>query len=413
MRILIVDDEGYKHRKVAHLVRKSDILKGNVIIETALALSDARSMLKEKFFDFLILDLNISDELGDNLSTTAGSEFIDEILEVDGIKKPANIVILSSNEESKSQFKQELGKKGFELLNFNPTHTDWEEKLLSKLEYAMVCFEQRNAWNNNYDVCIVTAVDVEMDQLKRLWPSWKEIDYPNDSTKYYSTSFRDKNGIVRELLIAQQSEMGMSSSTYLSTKLIYQFKPQYLIMVGIAASTKDECGFGDIIVPDIIWNYSSGKFVNDGLDGEQAQTKLLPDAKSLHLDARVRDIIYQSDFADSLSKIKREFSGSKPNTELKIVKGPMACGAAVISDFSIVKNWVLAHSRKNVGLDMESYGVFYAAINSYISRSIPICIKSISDFADQKKGDDYQQYSAYTSAAFSKELIENRLLFND
>ena len=62
---------------------------------------------------------------------------------------------------------------------------------------------------------------------------------------------------------------------------------------------------------------------------------------------------------------------------------------------------------------MESYGVFYAAINSYISRSIPICIKSISDFADQKKGDDYQQYSAYTSAAFSKELIENRLLFND
>ena len=118
MRILIVDDEGCKHSKVAHLVRKSDILKGNVIIETALALSDARSMLKEKFFDFLILDLNISDELGDNLSTTAGSEFIDEILEVDGIKKPANIVILSSNEESKSQFKQELGKKGFELLNF-------------------------------------------------------------------------------------------------------------------------------------------------------------------------------------------------------------------------------------------------------------------------------------------------------
>ena len=196
MRILIVDDEGCKHSKVAHLVRKSDILKGNVIIETALALSDARSMLKEKFFDFLILDLNISDELGDNLSTTAGSEFIDEILEVDGIKKPANIVILSSNEESKSQFKQELGKKGFELLNFNPTHTDWEEKLLSKLEYAMVCFEQRNAWNNNYDVCIVTAVDVEMDQLKRLWPSWKEIDYPNDSTKYYSTSFRDKSQVT-------------------------------------------------------------------------------------------------------------------------------------------------------------------------------------------------------------------------
>ena len=124
MRILIVDDEGYKQSQVAHLVKKSEIVKGKVSIDSALALSDARNMLRERFYDFLILDLNISDELGDNPSTTAGSEFIDEILEVDGLKKPANIVILSSNEESKSQFKQELGKKGFELLNFDPTHTD-------------------------------------------------------------------------------------------------------------------------------------------------------------------------------------------------------------------------------------------------------------------------------------------------
>ena len=38
MRILIVDDEGCNHSKVSHLVRKRDILKGNFIIETVLAL---------------------------------------------------------------------------------------------------------------------------------------------------------------------------------------------------------------------------------------------------------------------------------------------------------------------------------------------------------------------------------------
>lgn len=411
MNILIVDDEGHKQQKVAYLINKSSILKGRTNIKTSLTIADARELLRENFYDFLILDLNISDELGEKPMITAGSDFIDEIIEIDSIKKPSNIIVLSSNEESKTQFKQEFSKKGFDLLNFNPSQTEWEEKLISKLEYNLRCVEQRKTSIPSFDVCIITAVDVEMEQLKRQWSTWEEIDYPNDSTKYYSTVFEDKNGNKRKLLIAQQSEMGMSASTYLSTKLIYQFKPQYLIMVGIAACTKEEYGFGDIIVPDTIWNYSSGKFISDGSDEDSVNTKLLPDAKSLLLDPRIRDTIYQKDFTNELSKIKSEFPGDKPNTELKIAKGPMACGAAVISDFSIVKDWVLSHSRKNIGLDMESYGVFFASNNSYISRTIPICIKSVSDFADQRKSDNFQRYSAYTSAAFAKMLSETQLFF--
>lgn len=418
MNILIVDDEGTKHKSVGHLIRKNERLKEKINIETTLALSEARKLLKDKFYDFLILDLNISEDLGDDPTVNAGSEFIDEIIEVDMMKKPSNIVILSSNEESKEQFKQELSKKGFEILNFDVMKTDWEEKLISKLEYQVYCVEQREAEKTKFDTCIITAVDVETEQIKKLWNDWKEVEYQDDTTRYLSTSFVDKNGDERSLLIAQQSEMGMSSSTYLSTKLIYQFKPEYLIMVGIAAGTKNEYGFGDIIVPDTIWNYSSGKFINENIDEEEtktdqaSKTRLLPDAKSLHLDARLKGIIYQTNFDEMLYKIKKDFSGNTPETELKIAKGPMACGAAVVSDFSIVKEWVLSHSRKNVGLDMESYGVFYAADNSYVSNTLPICIKSISDFADKEKGDNYQKYSAYTSASFAKLLLENYLSFS-
>lgn len=52
--------------------------------------------------------------------------------------------------------------------------------------------------------------------------------------------------------------------------------------------------------------------------------------------------------------------------------------------------------------EFENYGLD--------SGTIPICLKSISDFADEKKGDEYQKYAAYTSAEFARYLIEFVLL---
>jgi nucleoside phosphorylase len=60
---------------------------------------------------------------------------------------------------------------------------------------------------------------------------------------------------------------------------------------------------------------------------------------------------------------------------------------------------------------MESYGMFHAAVNSNSLASLPICIKSVCDFADGGKGDKYQKYAAYTSAEFMKYLIQNELKF--
>lgn len=51
---------------------------------------------------------------------------------------------------------------------------------------------------------------------------------------------------------------------------------------------------------------------------------------------------------------------------------------------------------------MESYGVFFAAKNVVEVGTIPICIKSICDFADANKGDSAQKYAAFTSTLFAK-----------
>ena len=61
---------------------------------------------------------------------------------------------------------------------------------------------------------------------------------------------------------------------------------------------------------------------------------------------------------------------------------------------------------------MESYGMFYAAYNAIKPLpKIVASIKSVSDFADIKKNDNYQEYASYTSAALLKYILENELSF--
>ncbi len=55
---------------------------------------------------------------------------------------------------------------------------------------------------------------------------------------------------------------------------------------------------------------------------------------------------------------------------------------------------------------MESYGVYYAAQATTDSGTKVIVAKSVCDFADKNKGDTNQEYAAYTSASFTKHLIE-------
>lgn len=118
--------------------------------------------------------------------------------------------------------------------------------------------------------------------------------------------------------------------------------------------------------------------------------------------------VLKRDYSAELYNIRKGWNGDIP-TDLKLVLGPLACGAAVVGNSEIVDDMIKQHSRKTVGLDMESYGVFYATNYGLDSGTIPICLKSISDFADEKKGDGYQKYAAYTSAEFARYLIESVL----
>ena len=61
------------------------------------------------------------------------------------------------------------------------------------------------------------------------------------------------------------------------------------------------------------------------------------------------------------------------------------------------------------GLEMEGYGLVYAASHATLPKPKVIIAKSVCGFADSRKSDVFQKFAAYTSCEFVKMMIDRIL----
>ena len=76
---------------------------------------------------------------------------------------------------------------------------------------------------------------------------------------------------------------------------------------------------------------------------------------------------------------------------------------------SILQKQVLTGFKETEGVEMEGYGVAYAATHAINPKPHVIIAKSVCDFADERKSDVFQQFAAYTSCGLVKDLLEKVL----
>lgn len=408
MKILIVDDSAEKIGAVRNALKELDFFDSLSIMH-ALDLNNARAQLCNEFFDLLILDLNMPEDIGEPANMTAGIAFMDEIMTVYRIKKPTEIIVLSAFDESLSRFREQVEKSGFIVIQYSDTSAEWKNTLKSRVDYLKLCYDQRRYFPRPPEckVLLVTAVSVETNAILDWDCQWEAVNIPGDPTIYRRTSLKNCNGPF-PVVHVQLSEMGMVAAAALVSKSIIVFQPQYVIMVGIAAGLGNDASLGDILVATDVWDYSSGKYIEVSTDGEK-KIVLQPDPKFLSLNKPLKDKPTFVDYTKILAEIKENYIGSPAAETLNVHFGQMACGVAVVASKELVNAQVKAHARKVQGLDMESYGVFHASMGTTNPAVIALVVKSISDFADSDKGDKAQPYAAYTSASFAKYIMETLL----
>jgi len=195
--------------------------------------------------------------------------------------------------------------------------------------------------------------------------------------------------------------MGMVSATQLSSKLIERFRPRVIVMPGICAGISGKTDFGDVILAEMTWDYQSGKHVS-------ASDSLA----AFHIDPHFIQV-------DPTLKAKWEVLASDDGLRFAVWKGwpkmakapprllcgPMASGSAVLAS-SAVTDSIVKQQRKTLAVEMESYGVYFAAEMAVGPRPLVCCMKAVCDFADVRKDDSQQEYAAFTSAMFVRRFFE-------
>jgi len=152
---------------------------------------------------------------------------------------------------------------------------------------------------------------------------------------------------------------------------------------------------------DMTWDYQSGKHVLD--------TDNLPDFQIdphfIQLDPSLGSkwVLMADD--DNLKTVIWRHWLPNQSQPPKLLHGPMASGSAVLANASVTSN-ILRQQRKTLAVEMEAYGVYFAAEMAARPKPLVCAIKAVCDFADDKKDDGHQEYAAYTSASFVRAFFE-------
>jgi nucleoside phosphorylase/CheY-like chemotaxis protein len=407
LNIIVVEDNESKREKVLKLITDSiNISKSNIAF--AVNIKSAKQLIYKKSFDFMVLDLALPlDEEGE-ADPKNGINFLNDIHSNPQIKPITHIVGLTGFSEYYEKYRENFEERLWQLIDYKAEEMDWQEKLKNLLFHLIKVrteFLERENLNYDYDIAIVTALHYpELEQVLTLDANWEEFKYGNDATLYYEGTFKEGEKSFK-VVATSSPQMGMVATSTLCMKLIHNFRPRYLFMTGIAAGVKGEVNFGDILVADQTYDGTNGKITTNG-SGEKGFS---PNPTPISLDPDIKEKIrsYQTK-SKYFFELKERWQGNKPDTDLKLKIGPVVSVPYVIQNKEELIS-LKGHQRKLIGLEMETFGMFYSANNGFNPKPIPISIKSVCDFGDKEKADNYQKYASYTSARFMYDFILNEL----
>ncbi|AOJ25497.1 hypothetical protein WJ12_11970 [Burkholderia seminalis] len=401
-RILIVDDEYDKARAISEVVLEHD---ASIEIEHATTSAAARRFLTTKKFDLLIVDLNLPDVLGAAPTHQGGLALFDMLIMDESAWLPPDILFLTAREELVEVAQANVRDRGASFCLFNETaDSSWKAMLVGKLHLASARVKRVARLSPRADVAIVTALGTpELDAVLNLNYQWANKRFPDDPTGYHFGQIPRAEGPLT-VVAASARRKGMPSSAALAAKMVERFRPRYIVMLGICAGVKGKTELGDVIVADPSWDWGSGKLAEkpDGSVVFQAAPYQRP--LSSHVSQLAMEL---SSRPEVVAAIRSGWTHSAPAGKFSVRVGPMASGAAVLATDGALDP-ITAQNRELLGVEMEAYAVMAAADYARQPAPCALAIKSVCDFADAEKGDNWQAYAAYTSAAFFNQLFLNR-----
>ncbi len=408
INILILDDSTEKiNITKKFLIEECNI--SEVFIDEALTINDGRKKLYEKRYDLLLLDLVLPRDIDSDATAEESIRFLEEIYYNSEINIPVHIIGFSQYDEMVKEHESKFEDKLWHLIKFDYINSDWKNLLKVKISHLISTkkeFKKSIEGKEEFDYAIICALNSpELQAVLELPCEWKmfKMDEDNDPMVYHEGVINTINGNSRRILACSVNKMGMQATVCVTSIIISKFKVTNVFMTGICAGIKDrDLKFGDVIIAENTTEYATGKITenSDGIFSFKPEPVQLPTNQKLI--ALINDFISSNE--KEFINIYSDFTGRKPDNIFKPKIGPIASGSLVVASRTIVKS-ITESNRKILGIDMEGHGMYLAS--HFLESSKSLFIKSVCDFGDSEKSDDYQAYASYTSARFLHSFIFN------
>jgi nucleoside phosphorylase len=388
INIIVIDDCPNKIDEI----KKGFSTDVNYNLDIATTVNEALNFLANKVYDLAVIDLALPKRDNEAPIPNAGLELIKEVNELDWYKKPKFTIAITQHKNLKNDYKQELEELGVVIYHYDGT-TNIHEYVKNNFDGVIKTHKQIDF---GVHALILAALDEEAEPILAS-PTfrWKndEIFGIEDINVKFSEYELDNSTL--KVAIATLPRMGLVSSAITTSRLISAIRPKVILMPGICAGIQDEVKECDLIIASPSWEWQTGKWKGQEFAIEPYQ---------ITVDQRL--IIKAKELVENnlLKELWKDTEHKRPEKAPSLHVGPVVSGSSVISNAQMMTKLRDQH-RKLVGLEMEIFGMYSACIQSQI-KPLFIGYKSVCDFGNEQKGDDYHSFSSELSAKFTIEYIK-------
>ena len=331
-------------------------------------------------YDLIVMDLLLPFTKGGQAIDASGE--VSRMMSANELNRRSYVIALSEHQNLVDEQKENFLLKGIILQQFDHDSETWEITLTSyiarvkaeiRLDFIIICAleEEREAYFSTVADC-----------------GEKNILQGLDCQNLQSENFKG--------LCILLPTMGLVEAAIVTTRAIEKFSPRLVAMSGVCGGYSKNSALGQLLIANPTWEYQSGIWSENNFNIEPYQADLSESVR-LRLKATI-------DKVRLMDELETDISATRPCARSSPRIVPFASGSAVVASTDRIGEIADQH-RKIAGIDMEMYGV-YKSLKLSCRPDVPFFgVKTVVDFADEKKEDDLHEYGAIISERFTVNAI--------
>jgi nucleoside phosphorylase len=246
------------------------------------------------------------------------------------------------------------------------------------------------------DAVIITALPKEQSAVLRHLPAHEPI--ADGDSRYFRASLHSPaiNGPI-DLVVLCLEGMGNQTSAIATFRAIDVWNPAQILLTGIAGGLRKgtERSLGDVVVGEQIVYYEPAKLTPSKAKSRYEVYR--PGHAVIENARRIADGEWRS------GVIVPRPDGQSGRARPQVHFGVVASGEKVIASAAFGRELASDWSQL-VAVEMEGAGSATAAYRQGFAPGL-LVVKGISDWADARKRDDWQEYASDVAATFVVELL--------